>query len=63
MWQLVFTSRHRLIPQQEEEQQEDAKRVPDGHGRSFGSGPWQKQAVNFNFGSKTFNLIARIKIT
>ena len=45
MWQLVFASRHRLIPQQEEQQeeQEDAKRVPDGHGRSFGSGPWQKQ--------------------
>jgi hypothetical protein len=47
MWQLVFASRHRLIPQQEEEQQEeqeDAKRVADGHGRSFGSGPWQKQS-------------------
>ena len=44
MWQLVFASRHRLIPQQqqEEQQQEDAKRLPDGHGRSFGSGPWQK---------------------
>ena len=40
MWQLVFASRHCLIPQEEEE--EDAKRVPDGHGRSFGSGPWQK---------------------
>ena len=39
MWQLVFTSRHCLIPQQEEQ---DAKRVPDGHGQSFGSWPWQK---------------------
>ena len=38
MWQLVFASRHRLIHQQ------DAKRVPDGHGRSFGSWPWQKPA-------------------
>ena len=38
MWQLVFASRHRLIPQEE-----DAKRVPDGHGRSFGSWPWQKR--------------------
>jgi hypothetical protein len=42
MWQLVFASRHRLIHQQQEEQEEDAKRVPDGHGRSFGSWPWQK---------------------
>ena len=44
MWQLVFALRHRLIPQQQVEQQEEqnAKRVPDGHGRSFGSGPWQK---------------------
>ena len=44
MWQLVFASRHRLIPQEQEQeqQQEDAKRVPDGHGRSFGSWPWQK---------------------
>ena len=29
MWQIVFALRHRLIPQ---EQQQDAKRVPDGHG-------------------------------
>ena len=43
MWQLVFASRHRLIPQQEEEHH--AKRVPDGHGRSFGSWPWQKNQV------------------
>ena len=45
MWQLVFASRHRLIPQQEEEQEqeEDAKRVSDGPGRSFRSGPWQKK--------------------
>ena len=41
MWQLVFASHHRLIPQEEEEQ-EDAKRVPDDHGRSFGFWPWQK---------------------
>jgi hypothetical protein len=47
MWQLVFASRHRLIPQQEqqEQQEQDAKRVPDGHGRSFGSGPWQKNIL------------------
>ena len=41
MWQLVFALRHRLIHQQEEQQH--AKRVPDGHGRSFGSWPWQKE--------------------
>ena len=41
MWQLVFALRHRLIPHQQE-QEEDAKRVSDGHGRSFGYGPWQK---------------------
>ena len=40
MWQLVFASRHRLIHQQEEEQ--GAKNVPNGHGRSFGYWPWQK---------------------
>ena len=40
MWQLVFALRHRLIPQQQEEH---AKRVSDGHGLSFGSGPWQKE--------------------
>ena len=45
MWQLVFASRHRLIPQEEEEQQ-DAKRVPDDLGRSFGSWPWQKQVYS-----------------
>ena len=44
MWQLVFASRQRLIPQEEQEQ-EDAKRVPDGPGRSFGSGPWHKLSV------------------
>ena len=43
MWQLVLASRHRLIHQ--EEQEEDAKRVPDGHGRSFGSWPWQKLSI------------------
>ena len=43
MWQLVFASRHHLIPQQQEEEQQDAKRVSDGYGRSFGSGPWQKK--------------------
>ena len=48
MWQLFFASRHRLIPQQQEEQQQDAKRVPDGHGRSFGCGPWQKGPVQLN---------------
>ena len=42
MWQLVFASRHRLIPQQEEQH---AKRVSDGHGRSFGSWPGQKNAI------------------
>ena len=47
MWQLVFASRHHLLPQQQQEQQEqeDAKRVPDGHGRSFESGPWQKSNI------------------
>ena len=45
MWQLVFASRHRLIPQQEEQQQH-AKRVPDGHCRSFGSWPWQKKVAS-----------------
>ena len=45
-WQLVFALRHRLIPQrQEEQEEEDAKRVSDGHRRSFGSGPWQKQFI------------------
>ena len=53
MWQLVFASRHRLIPQQEEEEeQEDAKRVSDGHGRSFRSGPWQKDQSVFTRGVK-----------
>ena len=28
--------------QEEEQEEEHAKRVPDGHGRSFGSWPWQK---------------------
>ena len=27
----------------QQEQQQQAKRVPDGHGRSFGSWPWQKK--------------------
>ena len=36
IWQLVSALRHRLIPQEEEEEEQDAKRVPDGHGRSFG---------------------------
>ena len=27
----------------QEEEEEDAKRGPDGHGRSFGSRPWQKK--------------------
>ena len=35
-----------LVPpleiQQEQEQQEQQERVPDGHGRSFKSWPWQK---------------------
>ena len=26
----------------QQQQEEDAKRVPDGHGQSFGSWPWQK---------------------
>ena len=34
-WQLVFASCH-------QQQEEHAKRVPDGHGWSFGSWPWQK---------------------
>ena len=33
--------------QQQEEEEEHAKRVPDGHGRSFGSWPWQKTSVEF----------------
>ena len=33
----------RLVSQMDLQQQEKAKRVPDGHGRSFGSRPWQKQ--------------------
>ena len=48
MWQLVFASRHRLIPQQEEEQQEeqeDAKRVPDGHGHPKDLGHGKKQTL------------------
>ena len=43
MWQLVFALHHRLIPQEEQEQ--DAKMVPAGHGRSFGPGQWQKQSL------------------
>ena len=32
-----------LLDSQQQQQEEDhAKRVPDGHGRSFGSSPWQK---------------------
>ena len=46
MWQLVLASRHRFIHQ--EEQEEDAERVPDGHGRSLGSWPWQKQTDNYS---------------
>ena len=34
-----------LLNFQEEEESEDAKRKPDGHGRSFGSGPWQKKNI------------------
>ena len=51
MWQIVFALRHRLIPQQEEE---DAKRVPVGHARSFGSWPWQK--LNLLVYSLTFDV-------
>ena len=29
----------------QEQEQEHAKRVPDGHGRSFGSWPWQKLKI------------------
>ena len=46
MWQLVFASGHRLIHQEEEQQQEDAERVPDGHDRSFGSWPLQKTCLD-----------------
>ena len=30
------------LDSQQHQQQEHAKRVPDGHGQSFGSWPWQK---------------------
>ena len=30
----------------QQQEKEDAKRVPDGHGRSFGSVPWQKAEIN-----------------
>ena len=33
------------LQEEEEEEEEDAKRVPDGHGRSFGSWPWQKYKI------------------
>ena len=32
--------------EEQEEEQEDVKRVPDGHGRSFGSRPWQKYQLS-----------------
>ena len=32
----------RLVSPLDFQKQEHAKRVPDGHGRSFGSWPWQK---------------------
>ena len=28
-----------------EQEQQEGKRVPDGHGQSFGSWPWQKKAI------------------
>ena len=28
------------------QEEEDAKKVSDGHGRSFGSWPWQKQVIH-----------------
>ena len=37
MWQLVFALCHRL-----KSNNKKRKRVPDGHGGSFGSRPWQK---------------------
>ena len=36
-----FALCHRLISQ-EQQQQQKAKRVPDGHGQSYESWPWQK---------------------
>ena len=38
----LFSLSVTLDLQEEEQVEEDAKRVPDGHGRSFGSRPWQK---------------------
>ena len=38
--------------EQEQEEQEDAKRVPDCHDRSFGSWPWQKKEVKERQGRK-----------
>ena len=32
-----------LLDFQEEQQEQQAKRVADGHGRSFGPRPWQQQ--------------------
>ena len=46
MGQYVFASRHRLIPNKK--QQEDAKRVPDGHGRFYKTWPWEKIQKNIN---------------
>ena len=32
--------------QQQQEQQQQHEKVPDGHGRSFGTWPWQKYQLN-----------------
>ena len=31
-----------VSPHDSQQQEKQAKMVPDGHGRSYGSGPWQK---------------------
>ena len=40
MWQLAFASCHCL----KSNKKRTIKRVPDGHGQSFGSWPWQKDS-------------------
>ena len=57
MWQLVLRLVSPLDSRQQ--QQEQPEGVRDGHGRSFGSCPWQKQDFAFqakDHGKKSFEI-------
>ena len=60
---MIVTACFRLVLSLEiQQQQEQEERVPDGHGRSFGSLPWQKGCLivmvdpDLGHGKKTLGL-------